>query len=276
MMKIMLYVLVVCIYFGISQNVEYDSIEVVLMRTPTMAYWASIRLILARQSLLSLQEFVTRNNSTWMDFDETEVGFRVNQLEYLERSLVFGNDALDIQVYQDKDQDHVMLSDGCFYEDESEKPPDCDLVFDGVMKNGLHGAISEYVDEIRHYVQQANTSTFNPSSTFLVSKLFNETGFQFLTSMDKTYLQGALNQSLRHYMNASTDLLDQSETIRTIVLVLFSAFSLLLYVVFYRPLISRLDNEIKNTRSMLLLIPSHVVDKIPMIRKFIINVTESF
>eukprot|EP00455_Lapot_gusevi_P051694 TRINITY_DN7775_c0_g1_i1.p2 TRINITY_DN7775_c0_g1~~TRINITY_DN7775_c0_g1_i1.p2 ORF type:complete len:103 (+),score=24.68 TRINITY_DN7775_c0_g1_i1:60-368(+) len=92
---------------------------------------------------------------------------------------------------------------------------------------------------------------------------------QLIEKLNLFYLGEAEQQAVSLLFADTNSKLDSFFRIRIAMLVSFVAACLLIYFVLYRPLIQSLQEDVNRTRSMLLMIPAHVMSEVGIIRKFV-------
>lgn len=154
----------------------------------------------------------------------------------------------------------LMLSNGCM---GAENVTDCESVVGGVFTNGLHSVLQYY---IRLGTSMMNTVTVNEatgnSSNF---DDFNSATWQDLDRIGFYLVRGLFRAStirlgrIQDYGAKFATIMSFAQAAMVIGLVL-------VFVLVYRPLIRRLNRDLKNARATLLMFPDEVVSSVPAIR----------
>jgi hypothetical protein len=89
--------------------------------------------------------------------------------------------------------------------------------------------------------------------------------------LEEFYLSEMLVESVSIYSAHATNQLDDAETIQLIALLVLLVCDVLSYIFIVQRLVLNLDNEVKRTRSLLLMIPDDVLQTLPGLRRFLIK-----
>jgi len=98
-----------------------------------------------------------------------------------------------------------------------------------------------------------------------------EDNFQFLCEMDEFYLQPMLSKSISQYTRHSMDMVQDQETIQLWCLIALILGIVTIYVSVVQRLVSNLDNEVKRTRELLLMIPDDILHNVPSLQAYLIK-----
>lgn len=275
--KIFLWVILCAIYLGISQNFEYSSVESDFFDAAPLSQSAGARQLYARRIHYYLQRFAARNVSLGsydVPIRYNDILYVADKLETLQHAMVYGNPGLNLNPYVDDHQDRVLFENACYHEDTANDIPGCVEFGNGMMTAGLHSVIMQYITITRRL-----TSIYNSSSLIYslpADQLLSTTDMILLATLDNSYMFSAMNESIHHHNNHAQDVLNDITPVRVSLLSVFLVCTALVFVFDWSPQVHRLDTEIRNTRSMLLLIPVSVVEQLPQVQRFISELMSGF
>jgi hypothetical protein len=181
----------------------------------------------------------------------------------------------------DDAQTTLLFEDGCAVELEQFMPPDwlepCETFYNGITKHGLAGMYQHWVDSVTELVEYAgllnadhSTSTYRDLDT--TNKTLTEwEQYTTLATLEAHYLQPLLKNSVDAYVAYTNSIIATTEQQQ-----LWALVALILVVITYdflivQKLVQSLDNEMKRTRSLLLMIPDDVLSKLPGLKRFLMD-----
>lgn len=153
----------------------------------------------------------------------------------------------------------------------------CEEFDNGVVKNGLHQAFQYYIDEATEILDHIDSinSAENGTKTYDSAQGFEEILFteqyEKLHLLDEFYLEGLIDESVWLYSHHATDAIDHSENIMLALMLVLLVSVLFVYFIIVEKLVLELDNEVKRTRSLLLLVPDDILQTLPSLRRFLVK-----
>lgn len=189
----------------------------------------------------------------------------------VDNGLMFGNYFWSLPGTVSTSQSQLMLKNGCY---GSVATASCTTFADGLMANGLHGALLEFERRARnavtvkleYYVNETDAEThMNATGAANVIKFMDD-----LTSM---YLSDGLTLSAGLLESDADDKL--SVYIAWLIALSVSSITgmFLFYTMGYRPAILQMDKDMRRTRAMLLMFPDEVIDGVERIRNMLREIT---
>ena len=91
-----------------------------------------------------------------------------------------------------------------------------------------------------------------------------------LTNYEHFYLQRQLNHAVELETVVTHNTVETAAALQNQLIVAYILAIPMLYLFVVRPIVYRLDNELKRTRALLLLIPEDVLENLPVLRTFLI------
>lgn len=176
----------------------------------------------------------------------------------IQGSLAFGDAKRNILAAKGTKREVIFTDASCKPVQGMYNPrPDCATVFDGILGHGSQNMVLESVDLFRRtIVMIENTNTSDPFSAV------NQTMNSYEMEKAKVLLDDyALPVFAYIRLLAYGDAIDSVNSVylsRVVMLAAFVIFSVLLFVFYFVPLIYLLNEEQKQTISLLLLIPEEM------------------
>lgn len=268
------------LWIGFQMAVEmYDA--------PFVTNAAGLRRAAIALSMHRLRIYITGGKMNGAYFvDGSDVLVSVKYASNLQHSLLVGDDALGIrgllrQERTDPTQNELLFEDGCAVPLDQYMPPDwlepCDKFYNGITSHGLSGMYQHWEDTINEVVVSANLLNVDHStSTYRSLEVTNQTltdweKYTTLATMETHYLQPLLKNSVDAYVDYTDYIILQTERQQLWALVALIVFVTVYDVLVVQKLVQALDNEMKRTRALLLMIPDDVLQKLPKLRKFLID-----
>lgn len=234
----------------------------------------------------------------WKDFeggatgikDVTETSFfrDLTLLTDIEDGLAFGSPRFgtDAPTEFEATQRQLTFRDACVL---SKNRGDCNFFAHGVLSHGLHAGVQMYVDTSRSSFALINATLQDPlgspaatgyngtwynltAALVYLDKLntvFHNPLMATMKNASEIYLDDALQLSGELYRDSVGNLVNAYQIMRIALLIVFCLLCVVMYVFFYNPMCWTLDAEQKRTSSMLLMIPSDILERIPSIRDFV-------
>eukprot|EP00743_Colponemidia_sp_Colp-15_P006092 GILK01006550.1.p1 GENE.GILK01006550.1~~GILK01006550.1.p1 ORF type:complete len:1762 (+),score=338.24 GILK01006550.1:171-5456(+) len=254
----------------------------------TELYYAIRRPSLIRELHYDLREYlVTTLNSTGQLYaDETKTYSIANStaasLETIQEELMFGSTADDLPGTSNRlfDQDKLMFQDGCVNATVSTA---CQTFYGGIMSHGVHPAIQQYLRSFEaltysYIVQEAALTASNTKTLANMINVWNSSylsdDYNVISTLDSTYLLQALLYSNDLYAAGMQSFVDTFLATRQMVVLVFIVVLVLGLLVVELPYLYKLDDELRNTRSILLMVPNDLLQSVYGIRKLINEILE--
>lgn len=183
-------------------------------------------------------------------------------LQRTQEGLMYGDASRDTVALGDDGSrgEHLrmMFEDGCAYE----APPNCSLAQGGVMEQGVDAALSRYAELVLRVTRAGGASAE-------AAAVAAET-----TTLDWTLLRPLLASSHDLYREDGAQVFARFTGTMWLLVSLYAAANGLVFLLVYRVMLDRLDRELRNTRSMLLMVPSGVAKAVPRLAAFMRNTEE--
>jgi len=277
--------IVAVIYFSVTVWVSFSLAES-MVDAPSVTNAAGLRRAIITLSMHRLRIYITggkMNGGFYMLGEDVLVA--VDFAKKLQLGLMVGSEELGIRGYvreeeTDEIQKILLFEDGCKVPLEQFMPPDwlepCKTFDKGITQHGLAGMFQHWVDEITTLVEYANVLNADHStSTYRDLKNTNDTltlwePYKTLSTLEVHYLQPLLKNSVDAYVDNTNSIVERAESQQ-----LWALVALLTVAVAYdfvvQKLVQSLDTEMKRTRALLLMVPDDVLQKLPKLRKFLID-----
>ena len=249
--------------------------EFTMKTIPTELNYAGLRLAASRKLFFDLREYVaTVKNAGLSSSDgvvfpnlsatalEQEAAF----LRHVNFALQYGDSHYGLSGNSRRydNLDSLQRDSACV----STSSAGCSLFYDGLMESGLDSALSEYMRVIVQVTNSDESSNLNTTSD-LHSYFTSDPDFTAVEMLDEFYISEALEHAVdllrKHANGVTSDLLSGRRGL------MFSFMFLLPLIVymFMLPSLEKFDKDIKQTRSMLLILPVEVMLNTPSIREYI-------
>lgn len=125
----------------------------------------------------------------------------INELEYVENSLIFGNDREGISYTDALSSEHedLLFTDACEAPQDRSKD-DCDTIGDKAMTQGIHSAIVLYISTARNLILKIQAAYENGMSLSAATDFYDTNEEMILLrEMDNYYLYDPLKRSSELY-----------------------------------------------------------------------------
>jgi len=277
--------IVAIIYFSVTVWVSFSLAES-MVDAPSVTNAAGLRRAIITLAMHRLRIYITggkMNGGFYMLGEDVLVA--VDFAKYLQLGLMVGSEELGIRGYvreevTDEIQKVLLFEDGCAVELEQFMAPEwlepCKTFDKGITQHGLAGMFQHWVDEITELINYANLLNGDHStSTYRDLITTNDTlklwePYLTLATLEVHYLQPLLKNSVDAYVDNTNSIVERAESQQ-----LWALIALLTVAVAYdfvvQRLVQSLDTEMKRTRALLLMVPDDVLQKLPKLRKFLID-----
>ena len=141
------------------------------------------------------------------------------------------------------------------------------------MQAGLHTAFLEFLKKAKVVQDEFNLRPTYSSSgrNAAINATLNLPTYKVLSDFESYYLQSSLTKSAVLYGVHLNKIVSEAEYFQSTFLWIFITLILFSYVFVVQRLIFALNNEVRRTRSLLLMIPSDVLTDVSAVRKFIMK-----
>eukprot|EP00455_Lapot_gusevi_P030429 TRINITY_DN3275_c0_g1_i4.p1 TRINITY_DN3275_c0_g1~~TRINITY_DN3275_c0_g1_i4.p1 ORF type:complete len:570 (+),score=115.97 TRINITY_DN3275_c0_g1_i4:39-1748(+) len=285
LLKVAFCVVLTALYFGVAYYVDFGRFQADLSRVPRTLEVGGWHRSLIRFTHISID---------WRFCSSVEVAKqgvvplilgpsfedslgRVDELERLHHQLAFGTD--NIAPPASGLHEEIFFRDLCLMPTLSATDQvDCRSGFRGLPSLGIHASTLSMMDwlrtsalDARSFLQtlQANASITAPMAHQMLYALLLTDEFDYVDNMDGLYYGKSLEYTTNMHASKFFSDLDSVFGLRVGLLIGFVALTVLLYAVFYSPLIWSLNTQNRRTSSMLLMIPADVMERIGSIRQFV-------
>jgi PAS domain S-box-containing protein len=276
-------------YFYLIYYVGFGSVTDSLKQEPVQINWASRRKQLSRSVNMWVNEALFTNitgvgwqhvvpsaqnlGSPLLNAEKT-----INELEFVENSLIFGNADEGIHSTSMRSQSHddLLFQNACLAPVLRSKS-DCETVGNKAMIQGLHSAIGLYITLARSMLLQIKLMSLNNSITYDTAKAFyHSDDMVLLRDLDNHYLYDPLAESSLLY---ESDFHSSQTTIslwQNVLMAVYCASSVLFYFFMYRPMVDVVGKETKNSWSMCTLIPQEYQEEFKKLNQAIKERKDNF
>lgn len=266
--KLACFFVISIVYFYLIYYIGFDAVGEILKEEPIHVNWASRRKQLSRAINMWVNEALFTNL--------TDVGLKyvvpagqnigspvlyatlvINELEFVENSLIFGNDDVGITFSEMRSQKHddLLFENACTANVHRSKA-DCETVGNKAMMQGLHSALGMYITLARTLLLQIQQLNSEGTPTYSeVQSFYHNDDMKLLRDLDSYYLYDPLKESSELYEEDYQAHQREMRVWQNVLMSLYCVFSLLFFFFVYSPMINRIGQETKNSWSMCTLIP---------------------
>jgi hypothetical protein len=273
--KLASFFIVSVVYFYLIYYTGFDTIGGALEEEPITINWASRRRQLSRSINFWVLESLVENITGLGYKDVVPAGqdlasalraatWVTNELEYVENSLIFGNEeeGLSFNEMRGAVHDSLMFSDACI-SPLNRSLPDCASVGSQAMKRGLHSALGMYVTLSRTIMQTMSSLSSDASwSRAKAQTLFLSEDMQLLRDLDERYLYDSLLYSSQLYESDYETHQGQMATWQNLLVSLYSVFVVLFFLLIANPTIHRIGKDTRNSWSLCTIAPQEYQDEL--------------
>jgi hypothetical protein len=145
------------------------------------------------------------------------------------------------------------------------QPADCASFADRAMASGTYAAMLSWTSQARHILtsiqsthaavqslQSSNATLLKQMQFNLINATLNGRAMQTLLAYDMLYLYPVTGFETAQYIQVASASLTNVSSSKTLVLILWIAFTVLFYMLFFSPLVLKLHTEQRRTTSMVL------------------------
>eukprot|EP00455_Lapot_gusevi_P034737 TRINITY_DN3840_c0_g3_i1.p1 TRINITY_DN3840_c0_g3~~TRINITY_DN3840_c0_g3_i1.p1 ORF type:complete len:602 (+),score=148.47 TRINITY_DN3840_c0_g3_i1:155-1960(+) len=282
MLKVFGYMVVAVVYFTMSYYTEFGQHERILTSSPSQLQWSSDRRVFIRQTFFQLRQYLAQDYLIQSSgIPPTSIPVRTNisdvwkfivMLNTIQKSIAFGDDSRNIDAPSDPWQIQQLFKDACVFPTTPFPYDDCSTFDNGILSRGLHASILEYAQVSRtclNTIQSLIDDSHSNVSYRSINVTLRSAPMQVLLKMNNDYLRIPLLESTTRYSVYIDNLIASLFSMRVGLLIGFIAFTLVLFILFYNPLVYDLNVQTKRTNSLLLLIPPEVMEHLDKIRGFV-------
>ena len=160
--------------------------------------------------------------------------------------------------------------DGCFEWPESvtKTQVECERFLQGIMSSGLHVAIKRFGDFATSFAQ---SYTREESNTEQLRQLLSEGELSDKVELEHYFLETQSETAVKLLSESIKYSIDRTNDVLLAFLVSYIVGAALCQSLLVRRVLQQLDKEVKDTRSLLLLIPEDVLEASPQIQKVFVN-----
>jgi PAS domain S-box-containing protein len=262
------------VYFYLIYYIGYDSVGAVLQEAPDQVNWASRRKQLTRAVNMWVNEALLSNVAGLghkyvlpagqsIDSPMLYAAKMIDELEFVEQNLVFGNNDVGVTYIQMRSKAH----DALLFEDACSSPlfrskSDCASIYNQAMMQGLHSAVALYISLARSLLVRIRALYARGEPTYSeVQAFYHSEDMKLLRELDSHYLYDPLKESSQLYEDDSQELMKGMRVWQDVLLSLYVVLSVLLFFFVYNPMINRLGKETRDSWSMCTLIPQEYAEE---------------
>ncbi|GBG27110.1 Tiny macrocysts protein C [Hondaea fermentalgiana] len=211
--------------------------------------------------------------------DTDHVRHRLATLQEIHEKLLYGKEADHIVgTFRDSSANDDLMelytTNGCLNLPSTSNRTEAEcLAFDnGLMATGLQSAFTNFIDAMQELTYDTEIDAAAHSrDDAIIRTIFERDDVQRLIELEKHYLQPQFSTVIQI---GNTDLAARVAHVEIMMLILLiglivCAFCIYAFVV--RTILTRLDMEVKRTRSLLLVIPEDVLDSLRHIQVFLVD-----
>jgi PAS domain S-box-containing protein len=265
--KLLCFFIISLVYFYLIYYTGFDSVGKILKEEPIHINWASRRRQLSRAINMWVTETLLENTTIGYKYvvpANQDIGFpRViaqrftEELDYVENSLIFGNDdeGITFSEMRSKEHDDLLFENACTAA-VIRSLGDCEEVGNKAMMQGLHSALGMYINLARTLILQVeNLYATGQATEAKVKEFLNSNDMSLLRNLDNHYLYDPLKEASDLYERDYRDHQDEMTVWQNVLMALYCVFSLLFFFFVYSPMINKIGLDCKNAWSMCTLIP---------------------
>jgi PAS domain S-box-containing protein len=208
-------------------------------------------------------------------------------------SSIHQDHSINIKIHSDNYKtvfNTIMMQNPCILLQQNYllDPAQCAVFADGSVFQGMAVALTRHFENLRYmltlYVQYANnpTSVFSGAAAIAYKSIPGNTlqqnnelnilnlnqAFE-VDTMQHTYIKYSFAILMQAFQSGLNDEFNTNTTNRLIFYIFFNIILVIIYFIFWLPLVSKLNRDIWRTKSMLTMIPLNVVAKIRSVRVFL-------
>lgn len=159
----------------------------------------------------------------------------------------------------------LLLENGC-YNWPGDNITVCEEYRHGVVAGGVLDATRQFLQELN---EEMNVLAPMNRSESLVNQTILSSTLQELLKLEENFLQVQFTTSVKLYVSEVTSQLTSDRTTRHVILAVYLSMTFGVYFFLVRGIIRSLDNELKRTRRLLLMVPEELYNRLPSLRRFI-------
>jgi len=203
----------------------------------------------------------------------------INELEYVENSLIFGNEREGISYTEALSTEHedLLFTDACDLDKDRSKD-DCDLIGDKAMTQGVHSALVLYVSTARNIILKIQSAYEEGGMSISAASDFydNDEDMRLLRDMDNHYLYDPLKRSSELYSEDYREHVSGLKVWHDVLLALYVIVSIGMFFLVYVPMINKLGNDSRNAWNLCKLIPQEQSEKCKKLTEIIKERRDNF
>ncbi|CAD8157656.1 unnamed protein product [Paramecium octaurelia] len=240
--------------------------------------------------------YLNRNMTILNEDSYTTVKTNIDRLYALDSS-IHQEHSLNIDItnsiYSDAFKQMFMLQPCTILSQEMKEmtETECQTFADGAMYQGMAVGVARYFENIRYIMtiydqfwnnSKANFTTIargftkfknitldsdNERNNILNLNNFNQSVESRV--IQETYNRGTFRYLLQQMQKAIQDDIDSAKTQRLALFIVFEVLLFIIYFILWLPLVLKMTRDIWRTRSMIMMIPLKVIQRIRSIKQFI-------
>ena len=200
----------------------------------------------------------------------------INELEYVENSLIFGNaeEGLSFNEMRGTTHDELMFVTGCSAP-KARSLENCETVGNRALMQGLHSALGMYVTLGRTVMQTIGLNAANMTWDS-AKRLYMSEEMQLIRLLDEHYLYDPLDYSSQLYESDYKATQTQMAMWQNLLISLYSVFAIVFFFLVYNPMIRKIGQDTKNAWSMCALIPQEYQEEFRLLSTAVKDRRDSF
>ena len=264
--KLLCFFIASLVYFYLIYYTGFEVVQSILIEEPAHINWASRRKELSRGINHWVTEAIFENVTGYgykfvvPEFQDKGSTYNyanqlINELNYVEDSLIFGNSAEGLSFNQilSSAQNDLLFTNACIAAQNRSIGGNCSAIANGALTQGLHSALGMYTTlatNILLKIKSLNITTLDAAENYL-----SDPNVVTLRELDNKYLYDALVYSSTLYENDYHNQQLGMQVWQNVLMAIYSVVSLLLFFLVYSPMINKVGQDTKNAWSMCTLIP---------------------
>jgi hypothetical protein len=248
-LKLLCFFLISVVYFYLIYYTGFEASGTTMKEAPATINWASRRKLLSRTVNHMLTEAVLENTTAqgykYVVAEGQHLGSplrharsAVNELEYVENSLIFGNgnEGLSFSSMRGAEQETLLFGNAC------DAPllrstPDCPTIADRTLGHGLHSAIGLFITLSRTLILQ-----LSKPGNITVAGYFAGKELSLIRVLDDSFLYDPLAYSSGLYEEDYKAKQTNMRIWQDLLIALYTVFALLFYALIYHPMIKKVNS----------------------------------
>eukprot|EP01137_Pigoraptor_chileana_P024495 Opistho-2@92470 len=188
----------------------------------------------------------------------------IDEARWVHDGLLFGNVSMGTPgLARLSGQSSILFGDACNYI----SAPGCETFAGGIMTKGLDVALRAFLDTCESMVLSLSTVP-RPMAAADTYDALNSDEMVFVRDLLFHYLSAATIASTTNLADSATQNVQSFQKNSEIAAIVVNVIMFVVFAVFYLPLSRAIDKQIKNSRMLLMLIPTELLENHGSIRHY--------